>query len=204
MATSGQGDLKNQSPGRADSVPDISDHSKSREDQSPRDKSRQRRQPDKGHGIHNANGGNARAISRQLGHNSRNFHENNPNFRRALRFFRAQRPGIPESSSHFRAEGAVFPIAQPEVPSALVAFSGRRHRNRPEPQDVGARDLQPTPHADSGGGRMSGFLGEGNAYDRVSFIESGVLGALDKRTCGTDAVRDRARSPRTETVSTPL
>ena len=39
--------------------------------------------------------------------------------------FRAQRPGIPESSSHFRAEGAVFPIAQPEVPSALVAFSGR-------------------------------------------------------------------------------
>ena len=55
-----------------------------------------------------------------------------------------------------------------------------------------------------GGGRMSGFLGEGNAYDRVSFIESGVLGALDKRTCGTDAVRDRARPPRTETVSTPL
>ena len=46
---------------------------------------------------------------------------------------------------------------------------------------------------------MSGFLGEGNAYDRVSFIESGVLGALDKRTCGTDAVNDRARPPRTET-----
>ena len=75
--------------------------------------------------MNKASDGNAREISRQLGHNSRNFHENNPNFRRALRFFRAQRPGIPESSSHFRAEGAVFPIAQPEVPSALVAFFGR-------------------------------------------------------------------------------
>ena len=51
---------------------------------------------------------------------------------------------------------------------------------------------------------MSGFLGEGNAYDRVFFIESGVLGALDKRTCGTDAVRDRARPPRTETVTSPI
>ena len=68
------------------------------------DQSRQRRQPDKGPGMNKANGGNAREISRQLGHNSRNFHENNPNFRRALRFFRAQRPGIRESSSHFRAE----------------------------------------------------------------------------------------------------
>ena len=69
-----------------------------------RDQSRQRRQPDKGPGMNKANDGNAREISRQLGHNSRNFHENNPNFRRARRFFRAQRPGIRESSSHFRAE----------------------------------------------------------------------------------------------------
>ena len=50
-----------------------------------RDKSRQRRQPDKGPGMNKANDGNAREISRQLGHNSRNFHENNPNFRRARR-----------------------------------------------------------------------------------------------------------------------
>ena len=42
-------------------------------------------------------------------------------------------------------------------------------------------------------------IADGNAYDRVRCIKSGVLDAVGKRTDGTDAARDRGRPLLTET-----
>ena len=92
------------------------------------DQSRQRRQPNEGSGINNANDGNARAISRQLGHNSQNFHENNPNFRRAIvqalhRDKIATRPAY--SRRPVRTGGPIEPVACPDQARGGISPAGR-------------------------------------------------------------------------------